>query len=123
MASPKLYGPLHLTEDSISAHVQAESPGVYALGHVRAALFIVSYVGRDDADLRMRLKTHLTGPYQYFKFAYALSPRDAFLKQCELYHDYVGLDNERHPPSPRGMELACRRCATAEVNRSGENLG
>jgi len=113
LSSPRLYGPFQLTERGIDAHLQADSPGVYVLGYVRNNLFIVNYVGRDDADLKIGLRTHLPGPYQQFKFAYALSARDAFLKQCELYHDYVGLDNKRHPCPPREMDLQCPRCKTS----------
>lgn len=110
MTSPRLYGPFQLTERGIEAHLQAASPGVYALGHTRNNLFIVSYVGRADADLREGLKTHLPGPYQQFKFAYALSARDAFEKQCELYHEYIGLENKCHPCPPADTDLLCARC-------------
>lgn len=110
MAAPKLYGPYQLTGTGIDAHVQSESPGVYALGYQRKSLFIVSYVGRDDADVRRALRAHLGGPYEQFKLAYALSARDGFSKECELYHDYSGLDNDRHPSPPKGMSLNCARC-------------
>lgn len=113
MASPKLYGPFQLTEPGIDAHVQSASPGVYVLGYQRKTLFIVSYVGRDDADLRTGLRRHLGAPYQQFKFTYALSAGDAFLKECELYHDYVGLDNKRHPSPPKGTDVICARCKLA----------
>jgi hypothetical protein len=110
LTSPRLYGPFQLTERGIDAHLQPESPGVFVLGYLRDSLFIVSYVGRADADLRTGLRMHLSGPYHQFKFAYALSAPDAFLKQCELYHDYVGLDNSRHPCPPEGTNLQCARC-------------
>ncbi len=116
MASPRLYGPFQLTEPGINAHVQSESPGVYALGYQRKTLFIVSYVGRDDADLRTGLRKHLAAPYEQFKFGYAVSARDAFLKECELYHDYVGLDNKRHPSPPKGTDVTCARCKTSDAS-------
>lgn len=110
MTSPRLYGPFQLNEKGLDSNLQSKSPGVYALGTTKNNLFIVRYVGRADADLKSGLKPHISGPYAQFKFTYALSPRDAFLKQCELYHDYVGLDNKRHPSPPRGVDLVCPRC-------------
>jgi len=109
LTSPRLYGPFQLTVPGIETHLQDDSPGVYALGNTRNDLFLVSYVGRAD-DLKEGLKSHMTGPYRQFKFAYALSDEDAFLKQCELYHDFVGLDNSQHPCPPPGMQLRCPAC-------------
>lgn len=114
MAAPRLHGPFQLTETGIDAHVQTGTPGVYALGYQRKTLFIVSYVARDDADVKSALRSHLAGPYRQFKLVYAVSARDAFLKECELYHDYTGLDNTRHPVPPRGTDLQCVRCQTAD---------
>ena len=108
--SVRLYGPFQLTQQAIDAHLQANSPGVYALGATRNNLFIVSYIGRADADLKTNLRDHVPGPYSQFKFTYAMSDRDAFLKECEIYHEYVGLDNRKHPCPPRGVDLRCPRC-------------
>ncbi len=113
MTTPRLYGPFQLTEKGIDSNLQSKSPGVYALGQTKDDLFIVRFVGRADADLKTGLRGHLAGPYRQFKFTYALSPRDAFLKECELYHDSVGLDNKRHPSVPRGGSLLCPRCQMA----------
>lgn len=119
MTSPRLYGPFQLTEKGIESNLQAKSPGVYALGDTKDNLFIVRYVGRADADLKAGLKTHVSGPYPQFKFTYALSARDAFLKQCELYHDYVGLANNGHPCPPRGLTLLCPRC---QITGGGDRI-
>ncbi|MBZ5578142.1 MAG: hypothetical protein LAP40_16390 [Acidobacteriia bacterium] len=112
MTGPRLYGPFQFTEPGIDAHVQSNSPGVYTLGSIRNDRFLIGYVGRADVDLRTGLKTHLAGAYQQFKFAYALSAKDAFERQCELYHEYVGLDNQCHPCPPSGMNLLCPWCRT-----------
>ena len=111
MTNPRLYGPFQLTRQGIEAHLQSDSPGVYALGNSREDLFITGYIGR-ATDLRESLKAHIPGPYQLFKFAYALSDRDAFEKQCELYHEFVGLDNIHHPCPPDRTALLCPRCKT-----------
>ena len=114
MSAPKLQGPFPLTETGIDAHVRSESPGVYILGYQRKSLFIVSYVGRDDSDVRRALRTHVSGPYEHFKLAYALSAQEAFLKECDLYHDYTGLDNARHPSPPKGMAWPCACCQATD---------
>ena len=113
---PRLYGPFQLTEQGIETHLQNDSPGVYALGNTRNNLFLVSYVGRAE-DLKERLRSHIPGPYHQFKFAYALSRVDAFVKQCGLYHDFVGLDNPRHPCPPAGIDLVCPVCRHGESIR------
>lgn len=113
MPIPRLYGPFQLTENGIDAHLQSRSAGVYALGNTRGGLFVISYVGRSDADLKAGLKTHIPGPYREFKFTYALSPRDAFAKQCEVYHESVGLESQPHPAPPEGAALPCARCQAA----------
>lgn len=113
MTTPRLYGPFQLTEPGIDAYLVAGSSGVYALGYSRDDLFIISYLGRADGDLRTDLKTHVHGPYPQFKFAYAYSAEDAFRKQCELFHECVGLENDGHPRPPHGLDLVCPCCQTS----------
>ena len=107
--TPRLYGPIQLTEQRIEEHL-VHSPGIYALGYTRNDNFVIAYLGRADADLRTELKMHVRGPYQQFKFTYALSTRDAYEKQCELFHDSSGLENDSHPRPPRGRHFVCPRC-------------
>lgn len=115
--TPKLYGPFPLTDERIDDNV-VSSPGVYALGYTHEDEFVIAYLGRSDNDLATELTTHLRGTYPLFKFAYALSPEDAFAKQCELYHGTVGLENDIHPTPPPGSEAMCPRCKTRrEVQR------
>lgn len=114
MMSPRLYGPFQFTERSIDANLQSNSAGVYALGYNRSGHFVPAYVGRADTDLKSNLKDHLAGRYQQFKFAYALSARDAYEKECELYHALTDLENQQHPTPPRGLSLRCPRCAVTE---------
>lgn len=114
LMTPKLYGPFQLTEERINDNVVPDSAGIYALGYTRADTFVVAYLGRSDADLRIDLKAHVRGPHQEFKFAYALSAADAFGKQCALFHDLTGLENDAHPRPPRGLDdLVCPRCTIA----------
>jgi hypothetical protein len=109
MASPALSGPYPLTNAGVDRNVTRKAPGVYALGETRNNTFYISYVGRSDDDVAGRLKQHI-GKYPEFKFAYATSPKDAFEKECELYHDYGGQNNPNHPARPAGSGWKCPRC-------------
>jgi len=103
-----------LTNEKIDENVTRTSPGVYALDKTTTPGFHFDYVGRADDDLNARLKSHLGSEYRYFEFDYATSPKDAFEKECELYHDHGGpegkLDNKVHPARPAGSGWKCPRC-------------
>jgi len=111
VTAPRLYGPLPLDPERIDDHLQANSPGVYALGFSVDGMFLIKQVGRSDEDLRSALKAHVGGPHSQFKFAYALSSRDAFEKQCQLFHALVILNDPIHPTAPAGTDLKCPGCA------------
>ncbi|MGE5587564.1 MAG: hypothetical protein ACM3ZO_05070 [Clostridia bacterium] len=104
-------GPYTLSYATIDAVVTLRSPGVYELlvlyqGPVR-------YVGRSDDDLNARLKQWVGSKYRYFTFEYCSSARDAFYKECTLYHQHggsKGLDNDRHPDRPSGTDWKCPVC-------------
>jgi len=104
-----------LTNEKIDQMVTQTSPGVYVLDKATTGPFHVDYVGRSDDDLNPRLKTHVGSEYKYFKFDYAASPKNAFEKECELYHDFGGpegsLDNKVHPDRPTGSDWKCPRCS------------
>jgi len=102
----------NLTPEEIDSNIRKEFAGVYVLyirGPIRA-----KRVGRSDEDLNKRIKDYLESKYKYFRFDYAKSPKDAFDKECELYHDYRGdkgkLDNERHPDKKEGSNWKCPTC-------------
>jgi hypothetical protein len=105
-----------LSNEKIDAVVTRTAPGVYALDPTERGAFVVKYVGRSDDDLNKRLKDWVGTKYVYFKFDYATSPKNAFEKECELYHDNGGpegkLDNEIHPRRPDGTDWKCPRCKT-----------
>lgn len=112
MPAPRLYGPFALSEERVYGRLQANSPGVFALGSTTAGTFAIQRIGRSDEDLRTALKAHLGGPYEQFKFTYALSPRDAFEKECQLFHGLAGLDVSDHPRAPKDTDVICPACAT-----------
>ena len=110
MATTGLQDPFSLTETKIDEVVRYESPGAYALDvGVDANTFYVHYVGRSDVDVSARLKQHV-GNYRRFKFEYYSSPKAAFDKECELYHDFNPSDNSVHPARPSGSGWRCPRC-------------
>jgi hypothetical protein len=111
MASTGLNGPYALTTDRIDVAITKTSPGAYALGVTTDGTFYVSYVGRSDTDVNARLKNHV-GSYKHFKYGYFSSPKAAFEKECNLYHDFDNLDNDVHPARPAGSNWTCPRCRT-----------
>lgn len=92
--------------------------GNYALGHIDDnGFFLVCYVGRTiEQSLKVRLGQHIgedNARYTHFKFSYAETPLDAYLKECENYHDFGEnrrLDNERHPQKLKNDDTLCPVC-------------
>ncbi len=104
-----LKGPYTLDNETIDRVVTRTSPGAYALGSVRNNTFYVRYVGRSDNDINARLKGWV-GKYPKFKYEYYNSPKAAFEKECNLWHDFKPPDNDRHPQRPNGTNWKCPRC-------------
>lgn len=111
MPSTGLHGPHGLTTATIDTVVKGVGPGAYALGRNTSTGFYVDYVGRSDTDLNDRLKDWVTSKYTDFMYGFLPSAKDAFLKECQLYHDFGGgtqnLDNDVHPARPQGTNLTC----------------
>lgn len=118
-------GPFDFNNESIDNTVTDASVGNYALGTVdkNTDNFHVTFVGRSDSDLKDKLKQHLnetknTGSRfetknTSFKYSYAVSPKDAFEKECSNYHDFVmskKLSNKTHPEKPDDMDWKCPIC-------------
>lgn len=108
-----------LDETTIDKAVTKKSAiGAYILGWVRrrekATMFYSKYVGRSDNDLNARLKQHVGEKYDYthFRFSYYDSIKEAFEKECELWHEHDGpeLDNKSHPDRPDETKLVCPVC-------------
>ena len=92
------------TSSEVDLHITKHQAGNYALGHIdEHCNFHVQYVGRSDTDVNTRIKDHLNEGYTHFKFSYATSPKAAFEKECQNYHDFGEnkvLDNCIHPDLP-----------------------
>ena len=114
MPSTGLHGPRPLTTQNIDAAVRGKGPGAYALGYTDAkGVFIVSYVGRSDDDINGRLKDWVGTNYAQFKYGFLDSPKAAFEKECQIFHDFGGtklLDNDIHPARPKGTDWRCSGC-------------
>jgi len=115
MPSAGLNGPYALDAETLAAVVTRKSAGACALGRSEGQTFYIRYVGRSDTDIAARLREHL-GDYPQFKFACFGSPRGAFDKECQLYHDFgeSKLDNRFHPARPPGSAWQCLRCRIFE---------
>ena len=115
LQSTDIAGPHRLTPQSITEVVTETSPGNFTLGSVQENGFCVLYVGRADRDVAKQLRSWVSQypHYKAFVFGYASSPRAAFDKECEDFHDYGGterLDNTVHPTQPVKTDWLCPRC-------------
>ena len=109
MPSTGLRGTFPLTEIGIKDNVPQKSAGAYALGYTRDDTFYVQYIGRSDVDVAARLRYHI-GDYFRFKFESYSTAKEAFEKECCLYHDFKPADNDRHPARPAGKNWECPVC-------------
>jgi hypothetical protein len=108
MAVP-LQGPYLASAVSLVPYVQ--SPGVYVLSRDGRT---AHYVGRSDTCLAARVAASIqAGRYTHFWFAFRSSPMQAFLAECELYHEYSPADNGNHPAVPIGAQWRCPSLACA----------
>lgn len=111
---PKLnmQGSYSFDEETINNVITRTSAGNYALGYINENdRFVPLYVGRADSDVRGRLLQHLGENYSRFKFSYATSPKAAFEKECQNYHDFNPRDNKIHPDRPsNSKEWKCPVC-------------
>ena len=108
-------GSYDLTEQKIEETITKKSAGNYALGYMNDKTFIVLYVGRSDSDLKERLLSWVgkDSKYKQFKYSYAETIKEAFLKECNNFHDFgevEKLDNEIHPDRPDNTNWNCPRC-------------
>ncbi|HOB89744.1 MAG TPA: hypothetical protein PKG74_00215 [Candidatus Colwellbacteria bacterium] len=114
MPNTGLSGPYWLSWEVINKVITRTSPGTYVLEREDSTdSFIVNYVGRSDDDVNNRLKKWVgVNGYKRFKLGYFDSPKAAFEKECAIYHDFSGLDNEIHPQRPAGTSWRCPCCNT-----------
>ena len=128
MASTGLNGSYSLDNDTIDSNVNKKSAGVYVLGYTKTEKknekekkwFIVNYVGRADKDINDRLKKWVDKKYKRFKFGYFDTPKTAFEKECNIYHDFgekESLDNDIHPDRSENKNWQCPQCDVFKDNK------
>ena len=112
MAMLDMKGPYSFTSESINKHVTQTSPGNYALGSAAdKGFFIPKYIGRADVDIKKRLHNWIGMKNHFqFKFSYATSPKDAFLKECKNWHAFKPMENPDHPAKPENTDWRCPEC-------------
>lgn len=96
-------GPYRLTGDQVTSWVPLPLPGVYLLSDDGEEML---RVGRCHDHMAACLKGWV-GWYRLFWFDYALSPRAAYQRECELYHQHAPRDNQSHPQAPSRTRWLC----------------
>ena len=97
--------PFALTDDDIDGNVDT-GIGVYALGDETESRFRILFVGRADYDINDRLHLHV-GEYPIFKFRRFKTMREAFERECRLFHEFTPPGNHVHPERPLGTDYRC----------------
>ena len=106
MKSLGMDGPFVFNASEIDKQITCTSEGNYALGRINdEGSFVVKYVGFKIVSAAIAQASLESG--------YGTSPKAAFEKECENYHDFGGsakLDNKIHPDRPDGASWKCPRC-------------
>ena len=89
--------------------VTGKFPGAFVLGSIDETdgTFLIEHRGCSDKNLKQTLQDHIPDGYQLFAFEYFLSPKGAFEKECEIYHDQPVLTP--HPDRIEGSYWKCPR--------------
>ena len=105
-----LRGPFDLAADTIEEELVVNCPGAYALGFIdNLGRFSITFVGSSGEDLKSTLKERI-GTASQFKFRHFAQPRQAFEKECEMFHQFMPVGNFLHPARPPGADWTCPRC-------------
>ena len=101
-------GPYLLDEKTIDARVEPNVRGNYALGKTNEnGTFVIVYIGRSDDDLNGRLKQWIGETREpEFKFSYAPTPKAAYEKECQNWHDFMPR-GQIHPARPEKSDWKC----------------
>jgi excinuclease UvrABC nuclease subunit len=85
--------------------VMGASPGVYVFKRNGR----VAYVGRSDSDVAAReSKSFNQANYDLMTTIYETqSAREAYRKECRLFHRHGPIDNQVHPRVPVGTNWRC----------------
>ena len=115
--------PIPLEESAILEEVENSvdwsSASVFVLGGIRKGVegklrFQIKKVNHVDGDLGKELRKYI-GKYSGFRFKFFRSTRNAFDKECQIYHQLKPIDNIKHPDRPRNTKFLC---CVADCTRS-----
>jgi hypothetical protein len=105
-----LRGPFSLVADSIDEELVDNCPGAYALGFIdHLGRFSITFVGSAGEDLKSKLKSHI-GTASQFKFRHFALQRQAFERECEMFHQFLPVGNFLHPSRPPDTDWTCPKC-------------
>ena len=107
--------PLPLKESTIQKEVDGSSDwssaSVFVLGGIRKGAdgklrFHIKKVSHVDGDLGKELRKFI-GKYSGFRFKFCRSTRNAYDKECEIYHNFKPIENIKHPVKPKNTKFYC----------------
>jgi hypothetical protein len=105
-----LRGPFPLAPETIDEELADRCPGTYTLGFTdNLGRFAITYVGSAGEDLKSKLRAHI-GTASQFKFRHFADQKQAFEKECEIFHQFMPGGNFLHPSRPPGADWMCPRC-------------
>ncbi len=102
-------GPFPLDASRIDLLIIPDRPGVYGISNGST---FPTYIARSDNNLNISLK-HWIGKYKFFWYEYAISPKDAYILECQTFHKQKSksnLENNFHPEPPDRSNLKCPLC-------------
>ena len=114
-ATAGLGKPMPLEEVTILTEVDKSkdwsSASVFVLGGIRKGVdsklrFQISRVSHVDGDLGGELRKYI-GKYSGFRFKFFRSTRNAYDKECQIYHEFRPSKNIKHPTRPRNTKFLC----------------
>jgi hypothetical protein len=88
MPSTGLDGPYTLSYLEIDKVVPKSTAGMFVLGRTREAAFRVNLIGGHTANLHDTLYALVGKGHEQFKFLAMTDAREAWIKQCAIYHDF-----------------------------------
>ena len=107
--------PMPLDEETIAEQVDKgagwSSSSVFVLGGIRKGeddkpRFAIRFVRHVDGDLGTELRKYI-GKYKGFRFKFFRSTRNAFDRECEIYHHFKPRENTTHPTKPKNTKFIC----------------
>ena len=123
IATSGLGKPIPLQEVDILREVDNSrdwsSASVFVLGGIRKSAdgkfrFQIRKVSHVEGDLGKELRNYI-GEFSGFRFKFFRSTRNAYDKECQIYHQFKPIKNITHPIRPKHTKFVC---PVADCNES-----